>query len=195
MAGTLCRMTRMMKFPVHRCIRARAPKASSSLVRKVMQANAPRDTVPEVRLRSKLHSLGLRFWKDRRPEASYKCSADVVFPSARVCVFVDGCFWHGCPNHFKGPRTNAAWWREKIGDNAARDLRQTKSLRRLGWCVVRVWEHELVGALLPRTAIRIKRIVCLRRGRRMSTEAGKWTKDNSTRSFDPHNEHKTRRFR
>lgn len=158
-------MTLMTRSLVRKSIRARAPRASSPLVRRVMQANTSRDTAPEVRLRSQLHRLGLRFRKDRRPEAAYKCSADVVFPAARVCVFVDGCFWHGCPDHFTVPKKNSAWWCEKINDNSARDLRQTESLLCLGWCVIRVWEHDLKGPLLRTTAARIKKIVYRQRTR------------------------------
>ena len=108
-----------------------------------MQAVRSRDTTPEQRLRSALHLRGLRFRKDTRPVASLRCKADIVFRSRRVAVFVDGCFWHGCPDHFKAPKTNSKWWQEKIDDNQRRDSRQTAALQKAGWQVCRFWEHEL----------------------------------------------------
>lgn len=111
-----------------------------------MQANRSRDTNPEIQLRAALHRTGLRFRKDARALARVRCAkADIVFPRAKVCVFVDGCFWHGCPKHFAAPKTNRAWWSEKIADNRLRDRRKTRQLRRAGWTVLRFWEHELLN--------------------------------------------------
>lgn len=126
-----------------RSIRSRAPAASSAAVRRVMQANVGREPAPEIALRSNLHSRGLHFRKSCRPEAEIRCTADIVFRCKRVCVFVDGCYWHGCPLHFTPPKTNRAWWVEKIQANVDRDLRQTQLLEALGWTVVRIWEHEI----------------------------------------------------
>lgn len=142
-----------------RSIRSRAPGASSELVRRVMQANPPRDTAPETVLRGTLHRIGLRFRKDIRPEHSIKCKADVVFTGARVCVFIDGCFWHGCPRHFSLPKTHCAWWQEKIADNRARDRRQSRALRSAGWHVVRLWEHQITPERLPVLADQIEQLV------------------------------------
>jgi DNA mismatch endonuclease (patch repair protein) len=127
---------------VAKSIRSRAPKASSSAVRAVMRANVGRATAPELRLRRLLFACGLRFRKSFRPDPKYRCTADVVFKRLKVCVFVDGCFWHGCPEHFSAPRTNGEWWEEKIADNRTRDLRQAEHLTAGGWLVIRVWEHE-----------------------------------------------------
>ena len=132
-------------------IRSRAPSASSTLVRRVMRANTSRDTRPERLLRSALHRAGLRFRKDARPVPGVLCKADIVFPRQMVCVFVDGCFWHGCSLHFGTPKTNSAWWAEKIAANVERDARQTELLKEHGWRVVRVWEHELKGDHLGET--------------------------------------------
>jgi DNA mismatch endonuclease, patch repair protein len=140
-------------------IRARAPAASSLAVRRVMQANVGHETAPEVRLRSALHRSGLRFRKDARLEIGIRCKADVVFVRARVCVFVDGCFWHGCALHFEVPKSNSAWWREKIEDNIRRDRRQTDELTLRGWTVLRIWEHELLGSNLSKVLQRIGRKV------------------------------------
>ena len=147
--GWITAMTRLRPMPKTTSpdrllsIRARAPSASSDRVRRVMQANPSRDTSPEKVLRSRLHKAGLRFRKDAPPVANLRCKADIVFRSARVCVFVDGCFWHGCPQHFRAPKTNRAWWLEKVEDNRVRDREKTRALREHGWTVLRFWEHEL----------------------------------------------------
>lgn len=135
-------------------IRSRAPAASSPAVRRVMMANYGGNTLPERVLRSALHRTGLRFVKDRRPVAVLRCTADIVFPRERVCVFVDGCFWHGCQQHFECPKTNSEWWREKIAANKQRDTRQGALLAAAGWKVVRVWEHEVA---LRRAVLRVCR--------------------------------------
>ena len=144
-------------------LRARAPVASTESVRMVMESNWGGNTLPERILRSALHRTGLRFLKDFRPVREFRCTADVVFPKERVCVFVDGCYWHGCTRHFKVPRTNTAWWKEKIDSNKVRDLRQTKSLTRAHWKVIRVWEHAITPGLIGRTVAKIERTVKCRR--------------------------------
>jgi len=136
--------------------------ASSILVRKVMQGNAGRETKPEKRLRSVLQKLGLRFRNDLNVVAGIRCKADIVFRRARVGIFVDGCFWHGCPVHFRAPKTNTEWWQEKIEDNIRRDERQTAKIQNAGWVVVRLWEHEVNGKNIELVARRIKRIVVRR---------------------------------
>lgn len=139
-------------------VRSRAPSASSPFVRRVMRANLSVDTEPESRFRSIVHQLGLRFRKDARPEADVKCKADIVFRSERICVFLDGCFWHGCPSHFECPKTHSAWWREKIDETIARDRRQARVLRRRGWTVLRLWEHD-INADLDRCVRRLLRLL------------------------------------
>jgi DNA mismatch endonuclease (patch repair protein) len=140
-------------------IRARAPIASSAAVRRVMQSNVGRVTAPEQLLRSALRAAGLRFRVDVRPERDLRCTADVVFVAARVCVFVDGCFWHGCSKHFQTPKTNRAWWTEKIVANRERDTRQRRLLRRRGWRVLRVWEHELAQRYVTRVVERVSQLL------------------------------------
>src|SRR5688572_15588767 len=88
--------------------------ASSAAVRSVMQGNRKRDTSPEVALRRAVHALGLRYRVACRPLETKRWTADLLFTRARVAVFVDGCFWHGCPVHFTAPRTNAGYWSPKI---------------------------------------------------------------------------------
>jgi DNA mismatch endonuclease (patch repair protein) len=140
-------------------IRSRAPQASSLAVRKVMQANVGRTTQPEASLRSAVHQLGLRFRVNARPEANLRCEADLLFRRAKVCVFVDGCFWHGCPEHFSVPRQNRSWWIEKIRINQGRDTKRTIELKQRGWKVVRYWEHQLTPAEARRAAAKLAKIV------------------------------------
>lgn len=144
-------------------IRSRAPAASSGAVRRTMQAVPGRDTQAETVLRSALFRRGLRFRKNCRPIENVRISADVVFFGERVCVFVDGCFWHGCEHHFHPPRANRAWWNEKVEDNQNRDRRQTLVLQEQGWRVVRVWEHEVLTNDIHRCARRIEKCVRSRR--------------------------------
>lgn len=117
-----------------------------------MVSNRGRDTSLEVRLRSALHRRGLRFWKNRRPVSELRCNADIVFPRQKVAVFVNGCFWHGCPEHATWPVTNEQFWRQKIEGNRERDQLQARELAAAGWTVVRLWEHqtldEMVGAVM-----------------------------------------------
>ncbi len=108
-----------------------------------MRSTRQKDTPAELALRSALHRLGLRFRLHRRLIPGVRRSVDIVFPSARVAVFVDGCFWHGCPLHGTLPaKTNRGWWKEKIEANRRRDRDTDRRLREMSWRVVRVWEHE-----------------------------------------------------
>lgn len=143
-------------------IRARAPLASSSITRRVMQSNKSFGTRLERALQGALRKRGLRFKKHTNVETSVKCKADMVFRRARVCVFVDGCYWHGCSKHFRTPRVNSAWWNEKIEDNRKRDRRKSAALRRRNWLVIRVWEHELQGKKIETVVERIGRAVVTR---------------------------------
>lgn len=138
------------------------PAAPTPAVRRVMQGNVSADTVPERVLRGALHRAGLRFRKHTRPASDVRCTADAVFAGARVVVFVDGCFWHGCPEHFREPRANAGWWMAKIAGNRDRDARRTRQLRARGWSVIRVWEHEVRGASLASVVERVRRRVARR---------------------------------
>lgn len=132
-----------------RRVRAAAPRervkqswASSEAVRAVMQANRSRDTRPERALRSAAHALGLRYRVSTRPLPKLRRTADLVFPRAKVAVFLDGCFWHGCPEHFRPAKVNEGFWTAKIADNQKRDQDTDRLLTEAGWRVIRVWEHE-----------------------------------------------------
>ena len=104
-----------------------------------------RDTASEVALRRELHRRGRRFFVDRAPIKGRR-RADIVFPRAKVAVFVDGCFWHSCPLHATSPKNNAEWWSAKLKVNVQRDRDTDATLHSAGWTVVRVWEHESPAA-------------------------------------------------
>jgi len=125
-----------------------------------MRAQRTRDTKPELALRRELHRRGLRFRVDECPLPGGRWRADIVFSRAKVAVFVDGCFWHGCPDHGVAPKNNAAWWARKLSANQARDERVCSELEAAGWCCVRVWEHESAEAV----ADRVEQLVLRRRG-------------------------------
>lgn len=107
-----------------------------------MQANRSRDTAPELAVRRLVHARGLRYRVAARPESALRRTADLVFTAARVAVFIDGCFWHGCPDHRTYPRTNDVYWATKIEGNIARDVDTTAQLQAAGWTVLRFWQHE-----------------------------------------------------
>jgi DNA mismatch endonuclease, patch repair protein len=120
------------------------PRPTSESVSAVMKGNRWRDTDPEHAVRSALHGRGLRFRKrytiklgDRR-----WTQPDAVFTRARVVLYVDGCFWHRCPEHGTSPRANSSYWGPKLDRNVARDRDTDRQLAALGWTVVRAWEHE-----------------------------------------------------
>jgi DNA mismatch endonuclease (patch repair protein) len=118
------------------------PSASNPSVRRRMQATRRRDTPLERQIRSMLHRLGYRFRVDISPLPTHRSRADIVFSRFRVAVYVDGCFWHGCPIHGTWPKANRDWWRDKIETNRRRDRTSTEALLASGWAVVRIWEHE-----------------------------------------------------
>lgn len=106
-----------------------------------MRANRRRDTGPELRVRKELHRRGLRYRVDL-PLLQTRRRADVAFPRARLAIFVDGCYWHGCPVHGTSAAANADFWREKIKTNQARDRDTDALLAAAGWTSLRFWEHE-----------------------------------------------------
>jgi DNA mismatch endonuclease, patch repair protein len=119
------------------------PHPTSAAASAVMRGNRRRDTRPERLLRSHLHALGLRFRIDHNIDTGgHQVRVDIAFTRARVAVFVDGCFWHGCPEHGNQPRVNKGYWGPKLRRNLDRDQRNTRELETAGWKVIRVWEHE-----------------------------------------------------
>lgn len=107
-----------------------------------MSRQRSRNTTPELALRSALFRRGWRYRVHYRPIPSVRREVDMAFTRRRVAVFVDGCFWHGCPEHFTGTTANRAWWKAKISRNRERDSDTTRSLEELGWTVLRLWEHD-----------------------------------------------------
>ncbi len=124
-----------------------------------MRAVGRRDTPQEKAVRSALHRRGLRFRVDNRPVKGIRRKADIVFGPARVAVFVDGCFWHGCPLHATWPKTNGEWWKNKLEANQRRDRDTDRRLEEAGWLVIRVWEHEdpEASAIVVANAVKARR--------------------------------------
>ncbi|WP_231919232.1 very short patch repair endonuclease [Microterricola viridarii] len=116
--------------------------ASSEAARASMRGNRSRDTAPELAVRRLLHAEGRRYRVNYRPVAGLRRTADVVFTRARVAVFIDGCFWHGCPLHYQAPVAHRDYWEAKAAGNRARDADTAERLAAAGWTVLRFWEHE-----------------------------------------------------
>jgi DNA mismatch endonuclease, patch repair protein len=121
------------------------PQPSDPGVSVRMRAQAEHDTRPEVALRRLLHAAGLRY-RLHRPVPGTRREIDIAFVGPRLAVFVDGCFWHGCPDHGSVPRANAEWWAAKLAANCDRDRDTTRRLTESGWRVLRIWEHETAVA-------------------------------------------------
>ncbi|WP_442814915.1 MULTISPECIES: very short patch repair endonuclease [unclassified Streptomyces] len=111
-----------------------------------MQAIKSRDTKPERLIRSLVHAQGLRYRVAARPLPKLRRTADLVFRPTQVAVFVDGCYWHGCPEHYVPPKTNSGYWSDKVTRNVSRDRDTDRQLLEAGWTVLRFWEHESPGA-------------------------------------------------
>lgn len=119
-----------------------APEPADEHVRARFRSQKVRGTKPELDIRRLVHAAGLRFRVDARPEEDMRVRADLLFTRARVAVFIDGCFWHGCPQHFVAPKNNAEWWAEKIGCNQLRDRQSRILMGTRGWEVMSFWEHH-----------------------------------------------------
>lgn len=135
------------------------PRPTTENARRTMRANKRKDTAPELAVRRRLHAAGLRYRVDfPADETDKRRRADIVFTRARIAIFIDGCFWHGCPLHFVPPKRNAEYWGPKIAKNMERDITSSERLRAAGWQVLRFWEHEdptavaaiIIGAVRPK---------------------------------------------
>jgi DNA mismatch endonuclease Vsr len=131
-----------------------SPETRSAIMRAV-KSRGGRST--EKRLRAALVSCGLRGWQMQADELPGK--PDFIFPEQRLAIFVDGCFWHGCPKCYRRPHSSQDYWDAKVSYNIRRDRRNRARLRRTGWRVMRIWEHEIATALSQ---------VCARIDRRLS---------------------------
>ncbi|WP_410608794.1 very short patch repair endonuclease [Amycolatopsis sp. lyj-109] len=137
------------------------PLETTPQTRDRMSRQKSRNTQVELALRKALHAAGLRYRIHRRPVSGVRREADVIFVGAKVAVFVDGCFWHGCPDHATWPKNNAEFWRAKIEGNRQRDVDTDARLAEAGWLAVRVWEHETTDA----AACRVRHAVTSRQPR------------------------------
>ena len=124
-----------------------------------MQGNRARDTKPEVAVRRLVHAAGLRYRVDFRPLTSLNRRADMVFVRLKIAVFIDGCFWHGCPEHHTVSRSNEAYWSEKVRRNRERDRHTDQVLETEDWTVLRAWEHEPAEEVAARVigAVEVRR--------------------------------------
>jgi DNA mismatch endonuclease, patch repair protein len=127
-------------------------KISKEQRSKVMSAIHSKNTIPELTLRKALFASGYRYRIHYGPK-----KIDIAFPKRKIAVFVDGCFWHGCPIHFHIPKSNEAYWAPKLAKNTARDQANTKELQADGWIVIRIWEHEI--AELDTTLSKVKNLL------------------------------------
>jgi DNA (cytosine-5)-methyltransferase 1 len=127
---------------VHPAKQLPAPPATDATTRARMRKQPRRDTKPETNLRKHVHALGLRYRVNDKPVLDLRRNADLLFRGPRVAVFVDGCFWHGCPIHARPTKSHTKWWADKIAANKRRDIDTTRTLERAGWKVIRMWEHE-----------------------------------------------------
>ncbi|WP_253267155.1 very short patch repair endonuclease [Streptomyces sp. NL15-2K] len=132
-----------------------------------MQAVRSRDTKPELLVRRLVHASGLRYRVAARPLPDLRRTADMVFRSAKVAVFIDGCYWHGCPEHYVSPKTNSGYWSDKVARNVARDRDTDRQLEKAGWLVLRYWEH----ASAQSSAAEIIQLVRARRNSQYGTTA------------------------
>ncbi|GAA4834974.1 very short patch repair endonuclease [Garicola koreensis] len=124
-----------------------------------MRANRSRDTRPELLVRRELHRRGRRFRVNLRPLADdRRRTVDIAFTRLKLVVHIDGCFWHGCPDHFVPPKTNPEYWKQKIARNQQRDLDTDQRLRSAGWTVLRFWEHEAPMSVVEGVEAQIRRM-------------------------------------
>lgn len=142
--------------------RKKDPVPTSAQVSARFARHPTRDTLPELGLRRALHQRGFRYRVDFPPLAGLRRRADIVFTRAQVAVYVDGCYWHGCPVHCKPSGRNVRWWRDKIEATGRRDSDTDAKLTEQGWIVVRIWSHmpvedavELVDHALRQRAARL----------------------------------------
>lgn len=154
----MTKMKRPKKALTWQSRRARpgVPGASSEAALQRMKRQRTFDTLPELELRRSLHKLGLRFRVNTTVVTGVRRRADVIFGKYRVAVFVDGCFWHGCPRHGTWPKANSAFWQAKIRANQKRDADTNQKLLGEGWTVVRVWERADLRVAAARIAALVR---------------------------------------
>jgi len=129
-------------------------KAKRSAVMSLIRSRGNRET--ELRLIALMREHRITGW---RRNARIFGKPDFVFPAAKLAVFVDGCFWHGCPQHASMPKNNSAFWAKKLASNKVRDRLVTRTLRKTGWRVLRIWEHDLRAKNQPNCLKRLHRLI------------------------------------
>ena len=132
--------------------------AGAPAIRSKMQAQRSRDTAAELAVRRAVHARGLRYRVDEAPVPGFRRRADLVFRPIKLAVYIDGCFWHACPEHATWPRTNRSWWRAKLGRNQQRDRETDRRLADEGWTVLRLWEHEPAAEAADRVARTVREL-------------------------------------
>lgn len=132
-------------------------KPLSPAVSARMSRQASKDTAAELAVRRLLHAGGLRYRVEYPVPGMARRRIDVAFTSVKLAVLIDGCFWHGCPQHATQPKSNAEWWRQKLDRNMARDAETTAHLVAAGWEVMRFWEHEVAEDVALRIAAAVTR--------------------------------------
>jgi DNA mismatch endonuclease (patch repair protein) len=145
--------------------------ASSPQVSAQMSRHPSKDTGPEVALRRILHARGLRYRVHLHVPGLPRRTIDIAFPRAKVAVFIDGCFWHGCPEHGTLPRSNRDWWRQKLDGNRRRDEETAEHLARLGWHVMRFWSHDDLTQAADAVTVQVPRVQAGSTGRVGTAEA------------------------
>ncbi len=132
-------------------------KPLSPAVSARMSRQVSKDTAAELAVRRLLHAAGLRYRVEFPVPGMARRRIDVAFTRAKVAVLIDGCFWHGCPEHATQPKSNAEWWRNKLDRNMARDRETTEHLTAAGWTVLRFWEHEAPEEVAVRVTATVER--------------------------------------
>jgi DNA mismatch endonuclease (patch repair protein) len=122
-----------------------------------MSRQARKDTAPEIAVRKLLHRNGRRYRVNLPVPGMPRRTMDISFPGPKVAVFMDGCFWHGCPEHATQPKANAQWWRAKLDRNMERDQETTRHLEAQGWTVLRFWEHEAAADVAATVMAAVRR--------------------------------------
>jgi DNA mismatch endonuclease (patch repair protein) len=118
-----------------------------------MQGNRSRDTGPELAVRRLVHAMGMRYLVNARPLPTVRRTADLVFRGPRIAVFIDGCYWHGCPVHYRQPEAHSDYWRAKISRNRARDADTDALLTAAGWTPLRFWAHETPAVVAEKVRV------------------------------------------
>lgn len=168
---------------------ARGGDTVDAAVRARMSRQPRRDTKPEIALRRELHRRGMRFRVDLPLPGMPRRRGDVVFTRARVAVFVDGCFWHSCPEHATVPATRREWWVQKLSRNVKRDRDTDRRLREQDWVVLRFWEHEDPIAAATVVESEVRRSRHGRHDGRKRDEAGAMSRSRATWIDRPDSSH------